>query len=385
VKVGIVTLRPEFELSGEYVSTVQLINHLKINKIECSMLSPDSSRPKENNMEYSKTGDVVFGKIFSMVLFLFRLRWSSKEYDILHIYLPTPAFSIIADIVKFGIKTPLIVFYESSIVDRPLSLFRYFFKDFPFYVTRMLINNRFVARLSLFKADKYVVSTKYQKQQLLSLGIESKKISLCFNISKSFNYKNIDRESARKALNLQNRLYVCYIGNFLHLKGLESLIKSFTDVVKEIPDSTLILAYSGIGSKKRIDYLLQRDGLEKKTIILGKVDVGLLLSASDVFVLPYLHGFGTNLIPNLVLEALSVNIPLISSLVPPIKEVIMNRKEGILVDPNDHKSLASEIIRLLKDKNLADTIRSNQRRKYEECFVPENLVKRYIELYEEFK
>jgi glycosyltransferase involved in cell wall biosynthesis len=61
-------------------------------------------------------------------------------------------------------------------------------------------------------------------------------------------------------------------------------------------------------------------------------------------------------IPNVLLEAMALGKPVISSSVGGIPELIEDRVNGFLVRPDDPEQLADAIKRLMNDKDLAETI-----------------------------
>ena len=115
----------------------------------------------------------------------------------------------------------------------------------------------------------------------------------------------------------------------------------------------------------------------------GKVNVTKLLSASDVFVLPYVFTFGTQCFPNLLLEAFSVGVPIVTSDIPPIPEVVTNGETGLLVPPADSEEIAEAVINLLSNKKIRSEMMEKQRKVAKERFDSEKVAQQYIDLYKE--
>jgi glycosyltransferase involved in cell wall biosynthesis len=80
-----------------------------------------------------------------------------------------------------------------------------------------------------------------------------------------------------------------------------------------------------------------------------------LMKSSDVFVLPSL----SEGVPNVLLEAMAVGLPIIATSVGGVPELISDEENGFLVQPRSSKQLAEKILLLLNDKSLHNHISQN--------------------------
>jgi glycosyltransferase involved in cell wall biosynthesis len=80
--------------------------------------------------------------------------------------------------------------------------------------------------------------------------------------------------------------------------------------------------------------------------------------ASDVFVLPSLQSVrgGPDTLPVVLTEAMSTGLPVVSTRVAAIPELIRNEVNGLLVPPGDPVLLAEAIDRLMEDGKLGDRL-----------------------------
>jgi glycosyltransferase involved in cell wall biosynthesis len=76
------------------------------------------------------------------------------------------------------------------------------------------------------------------------------------------------------------------------------------------------------------------------------------LASGHVFVLP---SYGEGL-PNSLLEAMSVGVPVVATRVGAIAEVVRDRESGLLVEPGDIAGLAASIESLFVNKDRADKL-----------------------------
>lgn len=147
----------------------------------------------------------------------------------------------------------------------------------------------------------------------------------------------------------ENLIKFVSIGRFRKEKGHLDLIKAFSKVKIEIPNSILILIGDG-ELKKEIKLQIHQYGLENDVILLGiQKNPFKYLNKSDIFVLPSKYeGF-----PNVLLEALTCGIPIISTdcRTGP-KEILQSGKYGLLVEVNNINDLADKMIQLAKNEVL---------------------------------
>jgi len=73
-------------------------------------------------------------------------------------------------------------------------------------------------------------------------------------------------------------------------------------------------------------------------------------------------------IPNVLLEAMASGVPVVSTPVSGIPEVICSEVEGLLVPPNSPARLADALNRLLESPQLREQLALAARAKIETCF-----------------
>ncbi len=151
------------------------------------------------------------------------------------------------------------------------------------------------------------------------------------------------------------------VGRLVACKNYPALLKAFKLVLEKQPARLVIL---GKGPQK--DALLRlvgELGLADRVAFLGfQENPYQYMSKASVFVLSSLQeGFG-----NVIIEAMASGTPVVSTDCPTgPAEIIESMKNGILVPLNDEKSLASAIMVVLNNPVLAETLKSEGKKRAE--------------------
>ncbi len=156
------------------------------------------------------------------------------------------------------------------------------------------------------------------------------------------------------------------IGRFKRKKGFDLLI----DACAMLRDSAHHFECRIVGYGDQRHALAQqiRDmGLEDQVCLGEPVDgqeVRQLLRQANIFVLPcrISEDGDRDGIPNAILEAMSCELPVVSTTVSGIPEVIESQRNGLLVPPDDATALAGALTDLLADKDRAAKLGRNARR-----------------------
>jgi glycosyltransferase involved in cell wall biosynthesis len=104
---------------------------------------------------------------------------------------------------------------------------------------------------------------------------------------------------------------------------------------------------------------------------------------SHIFVLPSVIGKdgSRDITPNSLIEAMAMKVPVISTTVTAIPEIVENGISGLLVPPSDENALADAMILLMKNRELRNQLAENARKKVEKQFNININVQHYIELF----
>lgn len=180
-----------------------------------------------------------------------------------------------------------------------------------------------------------------------------------------------EKENYRQTLGIaKNCFIITFVGRIVKDKGINELVKSFSEINRNTPNTKLLL----IG-----DFEEELDPLDKITLETIKNSKNIIhfpfqheirnfLSITDLFVLPsYREG-----LPNVLIEAGSFGIPLIATNINGCNEIIQNGVNGLLCEKKDTRSLRDAIEKLIINQELYRSLKDN---------VRSTIIKRYSQKY----
>ena len=197
-----------------------------------------------------------------------------------------------------------------------------------------------------------------------------------------FHDTNIDK--AYRMTKLSRKCdYLLFVGRMDPIKGLPLLLKSVCDLKEYFPKLKLIVTGGSRGDPyfKEIKQIIQDCGL-KEIVILTEAKPHDFLhyyyAIAKATVMPSYHeSFGL-----VALESMACGTPVIASNVGGLTTFIKHQKNGLLVQPQDQKSLVSAVMELLTDDNLRTQI-GCQARLDSAKYNWNHLISQYTDLYEQ--
>lgn len=189
-----------------------------------------------------------------------------------------------------------------------------------------------------------------------------------------------ERQGVRQALQVPNEtLLITVVANLVAYKGHRDLLEALALAQNELPQPWRLLAVGrddGVGAELKRQ--AQERNISNNILWLGeRSDVGRLLAASDVFVLPsHQEGFS-----NALLEAMAASLPAIATTVGGNIDAVADDSTGILVEVREPKRLAAAILRLAKDPVLRRRLGDAARARVEQYFSLDACVDRHEKLY----
>ena len=168
-----------------------------------------------------------------------------------------------------------------------------------------------------------------------------------------FAFKQEIRDKLRKEMGLEGKFVVGHVGRFMKQKNHDFLIDIFAELVKQKPESVLLLIGEGPLFGHIRDKVNSLD-LQDKVRFLGvRSDVAELYNAMDVFVLPSFYEG----LPVVGVEVQANGLPfLCSDMVT--KEILISNNITLLALGVAHKKWIDEFVKVLNRSSNADVLQS---------------------------
>ncbi|MGK7911982.1 MAG: glycosyltransferase [Synechococcus sp.] len=141
-----------------------------------------------------------------------------------------------------------------------------------------------------------------------------------------------------------------YVGRLAAAKGLPILLQSIARLQPTHPDLSLMVVGDG-GERPELEALVEQLGITRHVEFVGyqsRSAVREYLQHSDALVLPsFAEG-----VPVVLMEAMAAGVPVVSTRIAGIAELVEDAVSGFLVPPGDVVSLGDCIAKLLNDDQL---------------------------------
>ena len=203
-------------------------------------------------------------------------------------------------------------------------------------------------------ADKVLSVSEDLKLHIVNLGINEEKVHVVPNGVDTGKFKPAGKVHARNLLNLpQDKNIVLFVGALRKIKGVDYLIEAAKNFVNTNTD--LFMVGRDDGLKKNLEKRAHELKIADFIRFTGPVnheEIPLWISASDILVLPSLSEGR----PNVVLEALACEVPVVATDVGGIPELMVDGETGYLVPAKNPAELSRKINKLLEDKNQRENM-----------------------------
>ncbi len=293
------------------------------------------------------------------MLFSIRALFEEKRIgsDIIHaqgLYMGFPAF-----LIKKILKRPYVIWSRGSDV--------YFSWKYKSLTSKPILKN----------ADAVITLTEDMKKEMQK--IYDREIFVLPNGIDSWKFNSLSKENSRKELKIQeNEKIILFVGGLRHVKGARYLIEAMKTIIDREKNARLLIVGDG-DEKEFLKDLVKRLNLQEHVNFAGKIpneNIPEYMVASDIFVLPSLsEGF-----PVTVLEAMASGLPIVTTDVRGLSEIVKEGENGFLVKPENPGEIAEKVLLILEDTELRERISLSNKEKSKK-YSWESVVARLEDVY----
>lgn len=223
------------------------------------------------------------------------------------------------------------------------------------------------------RIDQVMVHSLFAKEQVLHyfIGFDEKRIHVVPHGDSDFLYKkNISKSEARLKLNLPaTEKLILFFGQIKKVKGLDVLLKAFAEVRNRQPGIKLLI----VGSPWKVEWdefekIISENNLAKDCILnldyVPNEVVPEYYAASDIVVLPYRKIYSSGV----MIRSLDYEAAIIASDLDTFKNIITDSKNGLLFQSENEHDLASQILKLINNSALMESLKTEAKKTADEKF-----------------
>jgi N-acetyl-alpha-D-glucosaminyl L-malate synthase BshA len=233
-----------------------------------------------------------------------------------------------------------------------------------------------LVKFSIEQSDGVTAVSRFLKEKTLTNYNINKEIEVIPNFVDTQVFKPMQSDCIKRRLAAEGEKILVHTSNFRQVKRVTDVIKVFDIVQKEVPSKLMLI---GDGpDRSECERLARQLDLTDKVKFLGKQE-GLveILSCSDLFLIPsQSESFGLA-----ALEAMACGLPVISSSVGGLPELVKHNESGFIAEIGDVERMAKYAIDLLTNEKKYKIFSKNSRERAVNLFDISKVVPLYEEHY----
>lgn len=253
------------------------------------------------------------------------------------------------------------------------------------------------AEMILHRVNSYTITiNEKDKQELLEKGFAEQDNITCigcggfgidFSVFDPHIYDRATITEMREALSMrENDFIVTFIGRLTIEKGIMDYVEVMAELLRDNHDIKGLVVGDALEdehkavSRSQLEVILREKGINNKVTLTGfRDDVPELIAVSDVVVLPSKReGFGM-----VLAEAAAMEKPVVAFRCRGVEEAVIDGKTGFIIEPGDIGGFTEAIQFLYNNRNRAREIGQAARVEAIGRFGQEEVLKRYVAIYEE--
>lgn len=241
---------------------------------------------------------------------------------------------------------------------------------------------------SLWLPDKVIFVSDDLRKASGKYSKSSKMMVIHNGLNLDFCISSNGKKPLKAELGLNNYILVGNVGRVVPWKGLHILIESMRPVFKEEEKARLLIVGDEFVNERNrqssymmeLKALAQKLGISDKVIFTGfRSDVSNVLSSIDIFVSSSVNDPN----PRAVLEAMYMGCSIIGTRSGGVPEMIEDGKSGILVPPDDPRSMTKAVKKLIENPALRMSMGQAAKKRVEDIFTIDVTQRKIEKVYDE--
>jgi glycosyltransferase involved in cell wall biosynthesis len=263
---------------------------------------------------------------------------------------------------------------------RPPVLFTEHGRHSPDYPRRKRI---LANRLLLQRRDRVVGVGEAVRQALIANeGIPPERVAVIYNgidLARCAAAREERRAVRREMEVADDELVILQVARLDYLKDHATAVRTLAEVAPRRPDARLVLVGEG-PERGAVQEEVRRLALGGRVRLLGlRKDVPRLLAGADLLLLTSI----SEGIPLTLIEAMAAGLPVVSTRVGGVPEVVEDGRTGLLAPAGDAAALGRHVCELADNPRLRDELGRRGRERAEALFSERMMHDRYDQLFRE--
>jgi glycosyltransferase involved in cell wall biosynthesis len=225
------------------------------------------------------------------------------------------------------------------------------------------------------------VSDAVKDSHVRRLGLDPRSVDVLPNVSLADRTlpPGFDVAAKRAELGVSGEIVLCAVVNLIENKKDVATLVHALALVRERTDAPFTMLIVGDGpQREQLVDLADRLGVADVVRFLGyRDDATEIMASSDVFC----HATLFEGMPMVLLEAMTLGVPIVATRTPEITELIDDGKTGVLVAPKDAAAFADAIVAVLSSASLRSDLARHAQQEIAAHFDADTWITRIQDIY----
>ena len=267
-----------------------------------------------------------FYKILYFIRGLFKFIFTAFSFDLIHIHMSEPSSAI---------RKVIFMWFSNLMHKKTIVHFHSYSSE-----TTIYSKYKWIYRYLFVKTDCVLVLSEYWKKEINDAFELGDKVRIIYNPCVEPHFEKYYKKQKQ----------ILYAGTVNVRKGYCVLIKSFAKIAAKYSDWQIVFA--GNGEVEQGKALAKELRIDDQVIFLGWVNGAAkdkTFQEASIFCLPsYAEGF-----PMSVLDALAYGLPMVTTPVGGLPDVLVHEKNSMVFEPGNINTLAEHLETLILNESLS--------------------------------